>query len=106
MAGLKHKWSAIGIREVGLTQTCWGLLYWHVSGVWGKFKQSDPCSSEISLLLQQGMLLTDNGGSLFFLTPAKLIFWKNISSLAGLPKLQNSFRSCVFPDPLGKVFCL
>lgn len=106
-AGLKHiKWSAIGSRETGLTQTCWGLIHWHVSGVWGKFEQSDPCSSEISLLLQQGVLLADNSGSLSFLTPEILIFWRNIFCLADLPKLRNSFRSCRFPDPLGKVFCL
>lgn len=37
-AGLKHiKWSAIGSREAGLKQTCWELIHWHVSDVWGKF---------------------------------------------------------------------
>lgn len=106
-AGLRRvKWNAVRSRKVGLKQTRWGP---NLSDVWGKFEQFNPCHSEISLLMQQSMLLTfDNSGSLSYplLKSSFFFFLRNIFCSAELPKVQNSFRSCRLLDPLGKIFCL
>lgn len=46
---------------------------------------------------------SSNSGLLSFLTPEIFIFWRNIFCLADILKLQNSFRSCRFPNSLEKL---